>query len=37
MLFEDYMDYMFCYTLNKFFNFSKKCLKKSTICYATDH
>ena len=28
MLFEDYMDYMFCYTLNKFFNFSKKCLKK---------
>ena len=28
MLFEDYMDYMFCYTVNKFFNFSKKCLKK---------
>ena len=26
MLFEDYMDYMFCYTVNKFFNFSKKCL-----------
>ena len=22
------MDYMFCYTVNKFFNFSKKCLKK---------
>ena len=38
MLFEDYMDYMFCYTINKFFNFSRKCLKKtSTICYATDH
>ena len=28
MLFEDYLDYMFCYTLNKFFNFSKKYLKK---------
>ena len=25
MLFEDYM---FCYTVNKFFNFFKKCLKK---------
>ena len=33
MLFEDYV----CYTVNKFFNFSNKCLKKSTICYATDH
>ena len=28
MFFEDYMDYMFCYTANKFFNFFKKCLKK---------
>ena len=28
MLFRDYMDYMFCYTVNKFFNFSKKFLKK---------
>ena len=28
MLFEDYMDYMFCYAVNKFFNFSKNCLKK---------
>ena len=27
MLFEDYMDYMFYYTVNNFFNFSKKCLK----------
>ena len=27
MLFEDYMDYMFCYTVNKFFNFSKKHLQ----------
>ena len=28
MLFEDYMDYMFCYAVNKFFNFSKKFFKK---------